>query len=224
MVRQDYLADLTSRLVGLNTSTGRYFAIPRPVDAPENWLEQLRVSLERAQSTVTDFTLELSRAPEPGGMSDAGWWPHLSELFDASHPQLAYKAMPSALRRLRKTRRILATGFGTLIDDLATHRERLAARKDIAVDSGRTRSTISSLSKLLVTHMWARVLYPHRYECLVGSAALALHAWEKGIPVTFTIGVQGEPFYAHAWVSYDDIVVNDGPDCARKLAPVLTIG
>jgi len=78
--------------------------------------------------------------------------------------------------------------------------------------------------ELNYAHLNARCWFPVRCNCLTSSAALAVHAWRKGIPVTFCIGVQKFPFYAHAWAENGNRVLNDAQQVRDRLAPIVTIG
>ena len=55
----------------------------------------------------------------------------------------------------------------------------------------------------------AGALYPGRAQCLEQSLALYFLARRRGIPVKFQMGVQSQPFAAHAWIEYAGAPVND---------------
>jgi hypothetical protein len=57
----------------------------------------------------------------------------------------------------------------------------------------------------------AAVLYFHKVLCLQRSAATACLLKKHGFAAQLVIGVQQVPFFAHAWVELDGVVINDKP-------------
>jgi hypothetical protein len=57
----------------------------------------------------------------------------------------------------------------------------------------------------------AAVLYFRQVLCLQRSAATACLLKRHGFAAQLVIGVQQMPFYAHAWVELDGVVINDKP-------------
>jgi hypothetical protein len=57
----------------------------------------------------------------------------------------------------------------------------------------------------------AAVLYFRQVLCLQRSAATACLLKRQGFAAQLVIGVQQMPFYAHAWVELDGVVINDKP-------------
>jgi len=153
---------------------------------------------------------------EPGGLAVCAWRPHLSEVLDPAR-KVPLSMVLAALRFIRSADRLLkeksTRGIVSQLKEL----------HDKQKDSMQAKN-FPQLGFLVEAHIRARMLYPRKIYCLAGSAALAVHAWTMGIPVTFTIGVQKYPFYAHSWVQYKNVVANDSPEVARKLASILTIG
>ena len=69
----------------------------------------------------------------------------------------------------------------------------------------------------------ACLLYPKRTMCLPFAATLAALHLKNNYKCDFVIGVQNLPFYAHAWVEVEGVVINDRPELKIKLAPILKI-
>lgn len=57
--------------------------------------------------------------------------------------------------------------------------------------------------------------YLKRAWCLQRSAVGVLLLRWRGIPAELVIGVRKVPFYAHAWIELDGLVLNDSPDVQR---------
>lgn len=55
----------------------------------------------------------------------------------------------------------------------------------------------------------AAVFYPRRAMCLQRSAVLTWLLRRRGIQAQLIIGCRHTPFYAHAWVEVDGVIVND---------------
>lgn len=67
----------------------------------------------------------------------------------------------------------------------------------------------------------ACLIYPRKTTCLPFALALAALHYQQYYVCDFVIGVQGLPFYAHAWVEADGKVVRDAQNLKRQLAPIL---
>ena len=82
-----------------------------------------------------------------------------------------------------------------------------------------TQSSIQSLSSSLDI---ATMIYPKKTVCLQWAAAFVLLALQKGWDIQLHIGVQTNPFYAHAWAqTASGFVVNDDPQVALALSVIL---
>lgn len=57
--------------------------------------------------------------------------------------------------------------------------------------------------------------YLKRAWCLQRSAVGVLLLRWRGIPAELVIGVRKVPFYAHAWIELDGLVLNDSPEVQR---------
>lgn len=66
----------------------------------------------------------------------------------------------------------------------------------------------------------AGVWYPRTALCLPRSAVATWLLRRRGIPAVMVIGVRKMPFYAHAWVEVDGVVVNDAPKVQTLYPPI----
>lgn len=80
------------------------------------------------------------------------------------------------------------------------------------------RKDIKSLTEALNI---ACTLYPTRTKCLEWATAFTLLSLRKGWRCSLVIGVQNNPFMAHAWAEVNDIIVADSQELREHLALIL---
>ncbi len=79
--------------------------------------------------------------------------------------------------------------------------------------------TEQEISQLAAAVDAASLIYPKKTLCLAWAATFALLALKKQWHIHFAIGIQANPFYAHAWVeTKDGKVINDNPVIAQVLS------
>ncbi len=64
----------------------------------------------------------------------------------------------------------------------------------------------------------ASILYPKKIYCLAWAATFTILALKKGWRCNLVIGVQINPFYAHAWAECENRVIHDNPVIAEVLS------
>jgi hypothetical protein len=64
----------------------------------------------------------------------------------------------------------------------------------------------------------ATLIYPQKTYCLAWAATFVSLAQTKGLKSALTIGIQTNPFYAHAWVQVQDRVIHDDPQLTTVLS------
>lgn len=89
----------------------------------------------------------------------------------------------------------------------------------LAISSARRNRLLSLVS----TFEALRLFYPRPYLCLFDSLALIEFLAMYGIFPTWVFGVQSEPFKAHCWVQYDDLLLNDSLHRVARLTPIMTV-
>jgi hypothetical protein len=78
------------------------------------------------------------------------------------------------------------------------------------------------IEKLSASVDAASLLYPKKTLCLAWAATFVILALRKNWKMNFVIGVQTNPFYAHAWAeTASGDVINDDPLIAQTLAVIL---
>lgn len=68
----------------------------------------------------------------------------------------------------------------------------------------------------------ASLLYPKKTFCLAWASTFVLLALRKNWSCNLAIGIQVNPFYAHAWAQVADQVIHDDPAIAKVLSVILT--
>ncbi len=66
----------------------------------------------------------------------------------------------------------------------------------------------------------ASLLYPKKIYCLAWAATFTILALKKGWRCNLAIGVQTNPFYAHAWAECENNVIHDDPVVAEVLSVI----
>lgn len=64
-------------------------------------------------------------------------------------------------------------------------------------------------------------MFPWRIRCLEWSSTLVFLLLKKNVKANLVIGVQTNPFLAHAWVEYNGVVINDDSSLKESLARIL---
>jgi hypothetical protein len=62
----------------------------------------------------------------------------------------------------------------------------------------------------------AAVYYPKKAMCLQRSIVVTWLLRRRGVSAQMVIGIRHTPFYAHAWVEVDGVVVNDRPSVKQS--------
>ena len=68
-----------------------------------------------------------------------------------------------------------------------------------------------------------RLTFPHEYLCLFDSLALIEYLAAYKIFPSWIFGVQAEPFFAHCWVQYGDLLLNDSIENVTAFTPIMTV-
>lgn len=70
---------------------------------------------------------------------------------------------------------------------------------------------------------WACLVYVRKTKCLEWAVALILLGAQYGLTMRLVVGVQNRPFYAHAWVEMNGVIVGDDVDLRGKLSVILEV-
>lgn len=84
----------------------------------------------------------------------------------------------------------------------------------------RTVATAASIARCSEAITWATLHYPRAARCLQSSAALTVILRKHGVPAAVVIGCEALPFYSHAWVEVNSIVINDSQTVQKRFAAI----
>ena len=105
----------------------------------------------------------------------------------------------------------------------------LSAVLDQANRSGRGKAPSQDrIEGLILSMLWAfdctAFAFGRANRCLARSLAMFSLCRSKGLEVQLVIGVRSPPFAAHAWVQYDDTVLNDTLEQTQYYSPIMVVG
>lgn len=146
-------------------------------------------------------------------------------------PTIAPRARPAKLPRQTLGRNALRfTSFyqSCRTADKSLSKARIAETIDFVRNRKAIRATSEPVSRgrllsLVSTFLDLRLFYPRPYLCLFDSLALIEYLAAYRIFPTWVFGVQGEPFRAHCWVQYDDMLLDDSAERVSKLTPIMIV-
>jgi hypothetical protein len=81
--------------------------------------------------------------------------------------------------------------------------------------------TDQEINKLAAAIDSASMVYPKKTYCLAWASTFVLLALKKNWSCSLVIGIQTNPFYAHAWAQTADTVIHDDPAIAKVLSIIL---
>jgi hypothetical protein len=147
---------------------------------------------------------------QPGGLCDYQWdhKPSWQPFTHASKLQII-KAFFQLARIHRTMKR---TGIGGILDKI---------KKTAAQHTQLRKPTDQEVSTLTAAIDAASLLYPKKTFCLAWASTFVLLALKKNWSCNLAIGIQTNPFYAHAWAQIADSVIHDDPVIAKVLSIIL---
>ena len=147
---------------------------------------------------------------QPGGLSDYKWdhKPSWKPFTQASKIQII-----KAFFELAKTHRTMKRGGINGILD--------AIKKNQANHTNPYQPTDQEVGKLAAAIDAASLLYPKKTFCLAWASTFVLLALQKNWSCNLAIGIQTNPFYAHAWAQMAGKVIHDDPVIAKVLSVIL---
>ncbi len=97
---------------------------------------------------------------------------------------------------------------------------RVQARKARLMSIGSERET---LARAAAAFAQLRAIATTHDQCLPRSLAVAERLLAAGVQAELVLAVKLQPFAAHAWVQWHDLVVNDRVDAVRDFTPILVV-
>ncbi|MCI3205344.1 lasso peptide biosynthesis B2 protein [Pandoraea capi] len=167
------------------------------------------------------FDAEGLFAPEPCDTPDAR---HATR--DMS-PRLGFDAwlvMPGDLAGAARKRDVIRAGYWLWQAQRVTRKARMAGVIDRVSHAQQARPTHYGLpgdyAPYVAAMHRAALCYPQCTPCLPWYAALAMWCAHDGLRLQLVVGVQRQPFYAHAWAEAQGRVIGDDPRRREQLAVI----
>ncbi|WP_353193409.1 lasso peptide biosynthesis B2 protein [Pandoraea pnomenusa] len=182
---------------------------------------------------------------DPAGVADA--LPAMQDVFDAEGilapgecdapdmrhatrdmaPRLgfdAWLAMPADIAFTPRSRDVLRATYWLWRAQRATRRGRIAGVINAVQAAQHARHTRygspGDYASYVAAMHRAALCYPQCTPCLPWYAALAMWCASDGLRLQLVIGVQRQPFYAHAWAEAQGRVIADDPRRREQLAVI----
>jgi hypothetical protein len=144
-----------------------------------------------------------------GGLKEYEWQSKTSMngVFKASKWQII-----KAFFTLAKVHRIMnKKGIAGVIDLISRGKK---SSKDLSEQA---------IKELSIAVDGATFFYPKKTFCLAWAMTFLVLVQKKGYKCDLVIGVQTNPFYAHAWAQAGNLVINDDPSIAQVLSIILKV-
>ncbi|VVE27656.1 hypothetical protein PAQ31011_03496 [Pandoraea aquatica] len=133
-------------------------------------------------------------------------------------------AMPGDLAGHARARDVMRASYWLWQAQRATRKTRMAGVIGRIRDAQERRATQYGLpgdyAPYVAAMHRAALCYPQCTPCLPWYAALALWCAHDGLRLQLVIGVQRQPFYAHAWAEAQGRVIGDDPRRREQLAVI----
>ena len=105
----------------------------------------------------------------------------------------------------------------SIVEAVRDRKARCIARDSQPADPARLRALATAFARL------RPLFYTLRSACLLDSLTLLHFLSIEGIHPDWVFGVKTEPFDAHCWVQYGEVLLNDIPDRVRQYSPILVV-
>lgn len=210
-------AHVASRTVFLDLPADRYFCL-----APE--AERSFARLTAAASPAPGDAQILGGLEKQGILrtSDAASAPQpcpavteaTASLLDAEPmPVPPIESLVAAMALLRAPLHLKLFGLHAAITGLRVRKARLKRATSEHETLARSAAAFAQLRAIATTHD----------QCLPRSLAVARRLSAAGVGAELVLAVKLQPFAAHAWVQWRDLVVNDRVDAVRDFTPILVV-
>jgi len=183
----------------------QYYCIDAP-DHAETHTYWITHFLEKDFITLSSCPTQLSAPLQEGGLIGYRWdaknsWSPFAHASVAGIIQAYYMLykIDTSMKR---------TGISAIIDLL----------KQECFAKNNHNPSEQEIKKLSASVDAASLLYPKKIYCLAWAATFTTLALKKGWRCNLVIGVQTNPFYAHAWAECAGSVIHDDPIIARVLS------
>lgn len=205
------------RSIFLDADANRYFCLPGPIEqafaeyiegnsrAGHPELDRLVVRGLLVPDQMAETIAAAITAPIP--MSEIGTWP---------------PAAPSAFQVVRAVAYQIAAELSLRCTSFAAIKFKMAGRS-ARVQARSRQLPNEEIAKIAAAFERTNLVLASADRCLVRSLALMSMMLARGIAPSLIFGVRTNPFSAHCWVQFRDVVLNDTAEHARLFVPILVI-
>lgn len=183
--------------------------LPNDTDEITSWIEHFVESQFIVQQSSM---LKKTLAPQPiktGGLHDYQW--DTKSTWSPFKQARKWEIITACIQLAKVHRMIKRSGIKELLEKIKKSNK-----------ASTYQPTDLEVSQLAAAIDAASLLYPQKTLCLAWAATFALMAGKKKWLCSFVIGVQTNPFYAHAWAeTADGTVINDDPAIGETLSMIL---
>lgn len=220
-----HVTGIDAHMVVLKLSHDRYFnlsyAHSQALRRLIGWRHDSRAAVDTLPAMEAMFDAEGILAPGEQNVPDTR---HATRDMAPRLGFDAWLAMPVDLASAPRTRDVLRASYWLWQAQRATRRHRMAGVVAAVRAAQITRVTQYGLpgdySRYVGAMHRAALFYPQCSPCLPWYAALALWCAHDGLRLQLVIGVQRQPFYAHAWAEAQGRVIGDDPRRREQLAVI----
>lgn len=138
---------------------------------------------------------------------------HSSLLDAAPVPASPNQTLLAALALMRAPLQLRLFGLRAAIARLRTRKARLKSKGS---EQDKLKQSAAAFARL-------RAITTTNDQCLPRSLTVAERLFAAGVSAELVLAVKLQPFAAHAWVQWRDIVVNDRVDAVRDFTPILVV-
>jgi len=155
---------------------------------------------------------KIAIALDPIGLTQMEWMPKANNVVNHTFCR-TIEAYLSLIKAHHALKRFHLKGVLALMDRV---NKKYAKKKNNHPEA-------HELEKLAQTLDRACIYFPAKTLCLAWACALTLLMIKRGWKCSFKIGIQTQPFYAHAWVESQGMIINDASSLQQRLAPILEV-
>lgn len=210
------LAHFRDDLIVLDLTENRFSLIPNmPVERINSFLASAgstdaTLSAALSQHGITNDKLPLSAvlsSLENTGLLETRWRTPFTPSVRYSLPLLCRSIWTLTMAGLI----IKSGGYALVVKALRRNSQNICVT---AIRSVGTDEIMAHINKVFIFDF-------SNNRCLTYSLTLYLMARRMGLPAKLMVGVRTRPFFSHAWVELDGVIINDDPELREKLSIIL---
>jgi len=208
-----HYVDIDGTIIFLNVDENRFFALTP--DQEEDFRRSIgKHGADAGACTIFRSPARGLRRPDRATMPSASSIATANAAFRESERPKSYRILVEAMcNRLSMKRLVRQGNLKQIHEKLRAERQRAQTTGDPQAVFRVANSAFSAISSIINAES----------DCLALASARAKFILRRGIPVNCILGVRLNPFSAHAWVQYKDLVIGDDVDFVRIHSPIAAL-